>query len=127
MGWSWRGDCRSLEAGCRRLRRVRLTAPTRLARGDHKRAEYQKVILPLVLLRRLDCVLEPTKAQVIARAKALTVQNVDPILKGITGVEAYNTSPLTLRRILADPPQVVRPVGPVHPGLLIPLAGRRLR
>jgi type I restriction enzyme M protein len=77
-----------------------------LLRGDYKRAEYQKVILPLVLLRRLDCVLEPTKAQVIARANALTVQNVDPILKGITGVEAYNTNPLTLRRILADPPQV---------------------
>ena len=43
-----------------------------------------------------------------ARAAALagTVQNVDPILKATTGVEAYNTSPLTLRRILADPSQV---------------------
>ena len=39
-----------------------------LLRGDYKRAEYQKVILPLVLLRRLDCVLEPTKEQVLARA-----------------------------------------------------------
>ncbi|MGA2514564.1 MAG: class I SAM-dependent DNA methyltransferase [Candidatus Limnocylindrales bacterium] len=79
-----------------------------LLRGDYKRAEYQKVILPLVLLRRLDCVLEPTKDKVLARAEALAgaVQNVDPILKGLTGVEAYNTSPLTLRRILADPNNV---------------------
>ncbi len=77
-----------------------------LLRGDYKRAEYQKVVLPLVLLRRLDCVLEPTKDQVLARARALTIENVGPILTGITGVEAFNTSPLTLRRILADPPQV---------------------
>jgi type I restriction-modification system DNA methylase subunit len=78
-----------------------------LLRGDYKRAEYQKVILPLVLLRRLDCVLEPTKPQVLARAKALESENArNVVLKTITGVEAYNTSPLTLHRILADPPQV---------------------
>jgi type I restriction enzyme M protein len=79
-----------------------------LLRGDYKRSEYGRVILPLVLLRRLDCVLEPTKAQVLARARALagTVQNVDPILKATTGIEAYNTSPLTLRAILANPNQV---------------------
>jgi type I restriction enzyme M protein len=78
-----------------------------LLRGDYKRAEYQKVILPLVLLRRLDCVLEPTKDQVLARAKTLESENArNVVLKTITGVEAYNTSPLTLRRILADPPQV---------------------
>jgi type I restriction enzyme M protein len=78
-----------------------------LLRGDYKRAEYQKVILPLVLLRRLDCVLEPTKAQVLARAKAIESENArNVVLKTLTGVEAYNTSPLTLHRILADPPQV---------------------
>ena len=78
-----------------------------LLRGDYKRAEYQKVILPLVLLRRLDCVLEPTKPQVLARAKAIESENArNVVLKTLTGVEAYNTSPLTLHRILADPPQV---------------------
>jgi type I restriction enzyme M protein len=79
-----------------------------LLRGDYKPHEYGRVTLPLVLLRRLDCVLEPTKTEVLARAKSLAgnVQNVDPILKATTGVEAYNTSPLTLRRILADPSQV---------------------
>ncbi len=33
-----------------------------LLRGDYKQSEYGRVILPLVVLRRLDCVLEPTKA-----------------------------------------------------------------
>jgi len=77
-----------------------------LLRGDYKQSEYGRVILPLVLLRRLDCVLEPTKAQVLARLRTLSVQNVDPILKAETGVEAYNTSRLTLKAILADPSQV---------------------
>ena len=78
-----------------------------LLRGDYKRAEYQKVILPLVLLRRLDCVLEPTKPQVLARAKTIESENArNVVLKTITGVEAYNTTPLTLHRILADPSQV---------------------
>ena len=77
-----------------------------LLRGDYKRSEYGRVILPLVLLRRLDCVLEPTKAQVLARAKTLTVQTVGPVLKTVTGIEAYNTSPLNLRAILAHPTQV---------------------
>jgi type I restriction enzyme M protein len=78
-----------------------------LLRGDYKRAEYQKVILPLVLLRRLDCVLEPTKDKVLARAKTIESENArNVVLKTITGVEAYNTTPLTLHRILADPSQV---------------------
>jgi type I restriction enzyme M protein len=37
-----------------------------LLRGDYKQSEYGRVILPLVLLRRLDRVLEPTKVQVLA-------------------------------------------------------------
>jgi HsdM N-terminal domain len=63
-----------------------------LLRGDYKQSEYGRVILPLILLRRLDCVLEPTKAQVLARVKTLTVQTVGPVLKTVAGMEAYNTS-----------------------------------
>ena len=37
-----------------------------LLRGDYKQSEYGKVILPLTVIRRLDCVLEPTKAKVLA-------------------------------------------------------------
>jgi type I restriction enzyme M protein len=80
-----------------------------LLRGDYKRAEYQKVILPLVLLRRLDCVLEPTKEQLLARFTSLGTDNPEVlrvVAQQVAHVEAYNTSPLTLHRILADPPQV---------------------
>ena len=60
------------------------------------------------MLRRLDCVLEPTKQQVRARLASLEgrVENVGPVLQAITGIEVYNTSPLTLKKILADPSQV---------------------
>jgi type I restriction enzyme M protein len=77
-----------------------------LLRGDYKQAEYQKVILPLVLLRRLDCVLEPTKPKVLAKAPGLSVSAQAVVLKEITGVGAYNTSPLTLKRVLEDPSSV---------------------
>jgi len=79
-----------------------------LLRGDYKQSEYGRVILPLVVLRRLDCVLEPTKKQVLDRLAALQgkIANVGPILQGITGLpDVYNTSRLTLRGILADPAQ----------------------
>ena len=36
-----------------------------LLRGDYKQSEYGKVILPLTVIRRLDCVLEPTKQAVL--------------------------------------------------------------
>ena len=61
---------------------------------------------PLVVLRRLDCVLEPTKAQVLKRLESTSVENVGVLLKAITGLDVYNTSRLTLRTILADPAQV---------------------
>ena len=54
-----------------------------LLRGDYKQSEYGKVILPLVVLRRLDCVLEPTKEAVLARYEALKgsgIENVEPVL-----------------------------------------------
>jgi type I restriction enzyme M protein len=79
-----------------------------LLRGDYKQSEYGRVILPLVVLRRLDCVLEPTKDQVLIRLAALEgrVENVGPVLQAITGIDVYNTSRLTLKKILADPAQV---------------------
>jgi type I restriction enzyme M protein len=79
-----------------------------LLRGDYKQSEYGRVILPLVVLRRLDCVLEPTKAQVLARLEQLRgkLENVGPVLQPVTGIDVYNTSRLTLKAILADPNQV---------------------
>jgi type I restriction enzyme M protein len=79
-----------------------------LLRGDYKQSEYGKVILPLTVLRRLDCVLEPTKAAVLARAAKLRgeVENVGPVLRAEAGEQFYNTSPLDFRRLLDDSTQV---------------------
>ncbi len=79
-----------------------------LLRGDYKQSEYGKVILPLTVLRRLDCVLGSTKPDVLARASRLRgrVDNVDPVLRTVAGQRFYNVSPLDFRRLLDDPGQV---------------------
>jgi len=53
-----------------------------LLRGDYKQSEYGKVILPFTVLRRLDCVLESTKAAVLAEQAARKKQglNAEPFL-----------------------------------------------
>jgi type I restriction enzyme M protein len=77
-------------------------------RGVYKQSEYGRVILPLVVLRRLDCVLQPTKEDVLARHAALKgkVENVEPVLQSVAGEKFYNTSPLDFRRLLDDPANV---------------------
>lgn len=76
-----------------------------LLRGDYKQSEYGKVILPLTVLRRLDCVLEPTKDAVLARYKQLEaagVKNMDPVLRKTAGLSFYNTSQMSFRRLRGD-------------------------
>ncbi|WP_433352564.1 type I restriction-modification system subunit M [Micromonospora saelicesensis] len=76
-----------------------------LLRGDYKQSEYGRVILPLTVLRRLDCVLEPTKDAVLARhaqLKDMGVQNMDPVLRKTAGLSFYNTSEMSFRKLLGD-------------------------
>ncbi|MEU4779371.1 class I SAM-dependent DNA methyltransferase [Micromonospora sp. NPDC023633] len=76
-----------------------------LLRGDYKRSEYGRVILPLTVLRRLDWVLEPTKDAVLAKhaqLKQLGVQNMDPVLRKAAGLSFYNTSEMSFRKLLGD-------------------------
>ncbi len=75
-----------------------------LLRGDYKQSDYGKVILPFTVLRRLDCVLAPTKAAVLAEfaAKQKAKLNPEPFLVRKTGVPFYNTSPMDLRTLLGD-------------------------
>jgi type I restriction enzyme M protein len=75
-----------------------------LLRGDYKQSEYGRVILPFTVLRRLDCVLEPTKAAVLAEFEAKTKAglNPEPFLLRKAGTSFYNTSPLDLTRLLGD-------------------------
>ncbi len=76
-----------------------------LLRGDYKQSEYGKVILPLTVIRRLDCVLETAKPKVLETAKNLprSLKNRDPILEKAAGQAFYNTSKLDLPKLLDDP------------------------
>ncbi|HOD52397.1 MAG TPA: class I SAM-dependent DNA methyltransferase [Candidatus Hydrogenedentes bacterium] len=77
-----------------------------LLRGPYRPNQYKDVMLPLTVLRRLDCVLEPTKDKVLERLKKLEggkVKNVDPILCRETGVPFYNTSRFTFEKLKGDP------------------------
>lgn len=91
-----------------------------LLRGDVRPHEYGQFVLPFVVLRRLDSVLEPTKKKVIDKAASLVgkVGNVDPILERVTGAPFYNTSPLTFKTLLNDPPQHQSEPERVRRGLL---------
>jgi type I restriction enzyme M protein len=74
-------------------------------RGHLKPHEYGTVMLPTLVLFRLDAVLEPTKAAVLAQAAKLEqagVGTVAPILKRVSGQSFYNTSPLTMKTMLSD-------------------------
>lgn len=75
-----------------------------LLRGDYKQSEYGKVILPFTLLRRLDCVLEPTKPAVLAEYQAKKSLGIplDPLLIRKAKKSIYNTSPMDLPKLLGD-------------------------
>lgn len=72
-----------------------------LLRGPYKRNEYRKVILPLTVLRRFDCILAPTKAHVLAEHATLRTKGENIIrhrLSQITGVPFFNLSKFTIAK-----------------------------
>jgi type I restriction enzyme M protein len=79
-----------------------------ILRGDFKPHEYGQTILPFVVLRRLECALEKTKEKVITKSKSLEgkINDVETILNKESGHNFYNTSPLSLTKILQDPDKV---------------------
>ncbi len=80
-----------------------------LIRDTFKRGKYQDVILPLTVLRRLDCVLAGTKDKVLARQAELRdkkLENLDPQLRKIAGFAFYNTSRYDFEKLLADAPHL---------------------
>ena len=77
-----------------------------LLRGPYRPNQYKDVMLPMTVLRRLDCVLEPTKDKVHAKLKSLKggkVKNVEPLLCRVTGVPFFNTSRYTFEKLKGDP------------------------
>ena len=77
-------------------------------RGPFGRADYGKVILPFVVLRRLDCTLEGTKEKVLEVAKNQTLEGVtrDVLLQDAAGYKFYNTSKYDLKKASGDPSQL---------------------
>ncbi len=73
-------------------------------RGHFKPHEYGSIILPLLVLRRLDVVLEPTRSAVVeqARGYASIGPGQDRLLKRTAGFAFYSTSPLTMTVMLSD-------------------------
>lgn len=75
-----------------------------LLRGDFRQSDYGKVILPFTVLRRLDCVLEPTKQAVLDEFAARDGKgiNVEPFLLRKAGQTFYNTAKLDLPTLIGD-------------------------
>ena len=80
-------------------------------RGDFKQSEYGKVILPFVVLRRLDCILESTKPAVLDLAGTLPDdiddEARDALLSGVVGqnIKLYNLSRFAFASSRKLPPQ----------------------
>ncbi|AIW16487.1 class I SAM-dependent DNA methyltransferase [Vibrio tubiashii] len=73
-----------------------------LLRGDFKQSQYGRIILPFTLLRRLECVLEETKPEVIAKfeaVKAMPVEAQEKLLTHTAKLSFYNTSKMDLNRL----------------------------
>jgi type I restriction enzyme M protein len=79
-----------------------------LLRGAFREPEYRRVILPFTVLRRLDCLLAPTKERVLAKHKEIAPKNYDlrVFLGPITGFPFWNHSPFTLKGLLDAPDEL---------------------
>lgn len=80
-----------------------------LLRGPYRPNQYGRVILPLTVLRRLDCVLEPTKQKVLDKAAALKasgVKDVEKILNRTAGHAFHNASRFDFQKLKGDPDKI---------------------
>jgi type I restriction enzyme M protein len=81
-----------------------------ILRGGWKQYEYQDVILPLVVIKRLDSILTDTKPAVLESYNQWNgkIQDLDPILRKASGVAFYNVSPYDLKKLAEDPRNIAR-------------------
>lgn len=76
-----------------------------LLRDPYRPPEYRKVMLPMTVLRRLDCVLESTKDKVLEEHRKRKGENptiVDKMLRRAAKQQFYNTSKYDFSKLLAD-------------------------
>ena len=77
-----------------------------LLRGPYKPAQYGEVMIPMTVLRRLDCVLEPTRDKVLKRRESLKggpVKELEQILNRAAGQQFHNTSKFDFQSLKGDP------------------------
>lgn len=80
-----------------------------LLRGPYRPPQYRRVMIPLTVLRRLDCVLEASKSEVIALYTSLKAsgkhddETIEKIINKKTGLSFYNISEFTFTKLLGDP------------------------
>ncbi len=77
-----------------------------LLRGPYRPNQYKDVMLPMTVLRRLDCVLEPTKDKVLSKLKSRKggkVKNLELILNRVSKQSFHNTSRFTFEKLKGDP------------------------
>jgi type I restriction enzyme M protein len=81
-----------------------------ILRGGWKQHEYQDVILPMVVLKRLDSILADTKSKVLEKHNEYKgkLQDLDPILKRTAGVPFYNISDYNFKTLLGEPKQLAK-------------------
>lgn len=81
-----------------------------LLRGPYRPPQYERVMLPLTVLRRFDCVLAPTKGAVLeahARHKdRLHGEALDSVLNKVSGQRFHNHSPLSFKALSGDPDHI---------------------
>ena len=81
-----------------------------LLRGPYRPPQYERVMLPLTVLRRFDCVLAPSKLKVLAeyerKKDRLTGEALDSVLDKAAGQRFHNHSPLTFEKLKGDPDHI---------------------
>jgi type I restriction enzyme M protein len=82
-----------------------------LLRGPYRPPQYERVMLPMTVLRRFDCVLAPTKAKVLAeyakrKGGKLSDDALDQFLNRAAGQRFHNHSPLDFRKLKGDPDNI---------------------
>jgi len=86
-----------------------------LLRGPYRPPQYERVMLPMTVLRRFDCVLAPTKADVLAEAEhqrrkggKLKGEALDGRLNRTSGQRFHNRSPLDFEKLQGDPDNIAQ-------------------
>jgi type I restriction enzyme M protein len=80
-----------------------------LLRGPYRPPQYRRVMIPLTVLRRLDCVLEETKDKVVAEHKKLKAEGkydaetIEKMINRKFKLTFHNTSDFTFQKLLGDP------------------------